>query len=520
MNGDLGALVFPKTGIFALWFKQLLGFSSTDSKAHRVSVDDPQAGVNMRSFGFMAILVLALAVRLPMLIGLNPEIHNDTDGYKAPYYWPLSYRYLALEILQGDFSQDLGTRCPGYPALLAASFKLFGSDNYKAVTVIQAILGLLTVAAAFSIWSRILRNKTAVYMATIVSSFDPIILLNENNILSETLTTFLLFGSLCFLVQSIQCDRWRLPRASLAGLLLAWLALTRPAYQFIAPLYMLALIIGLKGRLLAGHIDRAAIVSAFCVLSLAPMLAWNLYNYVRFDYFAPMTTQGFILTSHTALLIDGHPERYAPYADVAKIVDRYARDTVRGARRGYPASTWRAYPEIMKARNISFVEASRLAEKLSREIIRQNPSGYARSVWRAVIGFWGAAVYCPPGLLEAPWSRFLIRAAQFFQWTCSFCFISLCGMLLLGLPGYGKIDAGMLLIMGIVLVIWMASTIPILGENARFKMPLVPLIGGTVTGFLVYAVNYWRTSFRLKTACPKCPVTEQNQSLSLRGRLP
>jgi 4-amino-4-deoxy-L-arabinose transferase-like glycosyltransferase len=445
------------------------------------SIFDRQVGKNMSSRAFMAILLLALIVRLPMLLGLNPEIHNDTDGYKAPYYWPLSYRYLALEILQGDFSQDLGTRCPGYPALLAASFKLFGSENYKAVTVIQAVLGLLTVAAAFGLWSRLLQNKTAVYLATIVSSFDPIILLNENNILSETLTTFLLFGSLCFIVQAIQCDRWRLVRASLAGLLLAWLALTRPAYQFIAPLYMLVLIIGLRCRPWAG---RAAIVGAFCVLSLAPMLAWNLYNYIRFDYFVPMTTQGFILTSHTAALIDKHPERYAPYADVAEIVDRAAQK--------YGWGIWFAYPEIMKTRNVSFAEASRLSEKLSGVIMRQNPGGYARSVLRAVINFWGSAVYCPPHLLEKSWSRALIRATQFFQWTCSFCFITLCIMLLLRLPGHAKKDAGMLLIMGIVLVIWMASTLPIAVENARYKMPLVPLISGTVAGFFVYTARYVR----------------------------
>ena len=96
----------------------------------------------------VVLLILAgVWLRLAMLKAL-PQISGDT----------LLYGNLAKNLLHGHFALTDGSgvahttliRLPGYPLFLALCFRLFGIDNYTAVSYVQIaieIAGCLLLAA-------------------------------------------------------------------------------------------------------------------------------------------------------------------------------------------------------------------------------------------------------------------------------------------------------------------------------------------------------------------------------------
>ena len=101
------------------------------------------------------VLLAALLLRLALLLFVGAQVENDTIGSHGPSFVPLSYRQLALAILHWDFSQDLGTRSPGYPAFMALNFRLFGVDNWQAIAAAQTLLALALFFCAYWLWSQI-----------------------------------------------------------------------------------------------------------------------------------------------------------------------------------------------------------------------------------------------------------------------------------------------------------------------------------------------------------------------------
>src|SRR5687768_10943633 len=222
------------------------------------------------------LLFAALAVRLVLLLLTEPHVANDTVGFRGPTFVPLSYRDLALSLLHWDFSADLGTRSPGYPALMAASFRLFGVDNWEAIVGLQALMVLVLFFASYWLWSQIYPRGLAAVLATASAVFEPVLILCEMGVLSETLSVTLLMLSLPL---AVHAARRRSPwSAAAAGLCLAWLALTRPAFALLVPLFALYLLARRGGF---------AALALFFAAALTPVLAWNGFNYARFGYFTP-----------------------------------------------------------------------------------------------------------------------------------------------------------------------------------------------------------------------------------------
>jgi 4-amino-4-deoxy-L-arabinose transferase-like glycosyltransferase len=420
------------------------------------------------------VIVLAAVVRVAVLSGHEPVVRNDTTGFRGPTYEVLSYRHLALGILRGDLGDDLGTRTPGYPAFLALCFRLFGVDEWRAVAMVQALLAVPLFLAAYWLWSQVHGGPAAAVAGAATAVLEPAIVLCENSMQSETLSIVLLVLALPLALHAARrASPWT---ATGAGLAVAGLALTRPAFQFLVPwlaAYLL-LALGARRRTWPGVLA----VLAFVLTAAGPLLAWSAFNHHRFGYFTPMTTQGYILTSHTAALIGGRPERYGADADVAAIVDRYARETGWGI--------WLAYPEIMGARQVSFVEGSRLAERLSVAIIRDRPAQYARSVYRAFLRFWEPAL-----AVGERWRNRLAAelAAEAYgalhRLGCLLFFVVLAADVARPRTWRRPPVRERLLVLAIVLTVCLASTVPIGVENSRYKIPLLPLLWGVVATSLV-----------------------------------
>jgi hypothetical protein len=435
---------------------------------------------------FIILLVLTVFIQLILLYTYHPVLFNDTNGFKGLTYVPLSYRELAINLLHGDLSNDLGARSPGYPAFMAMCFYVFGQDNYQSIVILQSLFNIVLFFSAYWLWSQIFGSNVAAIAATATAVLEPAIILCGSNILSETLSVTLLISSLALIIYSARFLRFYLVTSLLSGLFVAWLALTRPSFQILIPLYgvYMTIVLGNKVRTGTGMLT----VFTFLICSSAPVLGWNTYNYQRFEYFTMMTTQGYILTSHSGQIINGQPDKYEGYEDVATIVDKYSRETGWGI--------WEAYPEIMKLRNTSFVESSKLSEKMSLLIFKENPYDYIKSILKAVKRFWQSKLFTGNDLLNN--NIFSIINAIYSQLHKLGIFLFF-GVLLVDIfkPGtwFKPTVIERVLIYSIVLIICLGSTIPIAVENARYKIPLLPLIWGIVAGSLVTNAHRVRELF-------------------------
>jgi 4-amino-4-deoxy-L-arabinose transferase-like glycosyltransferase len=444
-----------------------------------------------RSSALLAsIVVLAVVIRIALLVLLEPRLTNDSIGFRGPTFVPLSYRHLALAILNWDFSADLGARAPGYPAFMALSFRIFGLDNWSAIVAVQSLLGVGVFFIAYALWSQLYGRGTAAVLAAATAVFDPSVLSSESLVLSETLSVFLLLFSLWMLVGAAR--RVSPLHAGAAGLSLAWLALTRPAFQLLVLPFVLYLALRLGSRLRS---RAGAVALALLALTAAlPVVAWSSFNYARFGYFTPMTTQGFILTSHSAPIALKMPQRYPQYADIVDIMKRNER------RRGM--TIWVAYPEIMQRRNLSFAQASRLMQEFSTDVLHDQPVAYAKSVYAAFRRFWD------PLTMAAPqWEGRRLYVALFGIYR----YLHTIGLLLflaIACVDIARIrrwrEPGVLerlLIVSIVVLVCLASTVPIAVENARYRIPLLPLMWGVVVATV--ATVFPRILNRLARASPR-----------------
>ncbi len=428
---------------------------------------------------FIALLSITVLIQIIFLYAYHPVLFNDSTGFKGLTYIPLSYRELAVNFVNGDMSSDLGARSPGYPALMAACFYFFGIDNYESIVIIQCLFGIALFFSAYWLWSQIFNSKMAAIAATATAVLEPAVILSGSNILSESLSIILLVTSLALIIYSGRSTRLIYTTALLAGFCVAWLALTRPSFQLLIPLYAVYMLIVMRKKIKTGAYITA--IASFLLSSSAPVLGWNAYNFHRFEYFTMMTTQGYILTSHSGHLINGQPEQYGEYKDIATIVDKYARETGWGI--------WEAYPEIMSVRNASFIESSKLTEKMSLLIFKENPLAYSKSVYNAMKRFWERKLFTDKDVKNSRTFSF-INAAYGHLHNIGIILFFIIILIDLSKPHLwlksGVIER--MLIYSIVIMICFSSTIPIAVENARYKIPLLPLIWGVVAGSII--INY------------------------------
>jgi 4-amino-4-deoxy-L-arabinose transferase-like glycosyltransferase len=187
------------------------------------------------------------------------------------------YTLLATNlVLHGEFAYQPGRltslRPPLYPALVAGVYSLFGLDNHDAVRVVQAILGLATVALTYYLALHMYAATTATWAAGLVC-FYPSLVGTTCLILTETLFTFLvvLFATLVAM--------W-LQSRSLAclvamGTVLGLAALTRSVLWLFPPFLVFFLVVMMRDQRWSRRFALAAIPLAAFAATLAP---WAIRN--------------------------------------------------------------------------------------------------------------------------------------------------------------------------------------------------------------------------------------------------
>ena len=247
-----------------------------------------------------AIVALALAagavMRLLMLRHL-PQITGDT----------LLYGNLAKNLLHGRFAITDGSgvahatliRLPGYPLFLAACFRVFGVDNYTAVSLVQIAMELADCLLLAAFVRRIFSTSAALW-ALALASLCPFTASYAVAPLTETPTLFAMALALWSVARFRDRPTW--PSALAFTLAVTFAALLRPDGALVAITLAPALIPTFLGRNPLSHPNasspratatlsrsKLARMAATCVLlALLPFAVWTVRNERVFHVFEPL----------------------------------------------------------------------------------------------------------------------------------------------------------------------------------------------------------------------------------------
>jgi hypothetical protein len=161
------------------------------------------------------VCALALAIRLycACVCGVTPDFSDMAE-----------YNTLAVH-------GGLDTyRAPLYPLFLRAVYSIFGGYNYRAVFVIQAIIGAITslfvYLAACRLW-----NRRAGLIAALIYAIYPHFILYNVTTLTETLGLFFIAVIILVAVMDIPAGR----KAAALAVAVGVGTLLKPAFLFLAP---------------------------------------------------------------------------------------------------------------------------------------------------------------------------------------------------------------------------------------------------------------------------------------------
>jgi 4-amino-4-deoxy-L-arabinose transferase-like glycosyltransferase len=217
----------------------------------------------------LPLIVLALAVRLAVWVTYLPDtfVQPDTQSYLEP----------GMQLL-ADGSFPSFSRTPIYPLFLAVASKIL-SPNPAILALVQIVISIATMVLIYSLCFRLFGLRAAL-LAMLFMALDTTSAISANQLLSETLFTFLLTACLVGLVHFYhrdRSDRYGLIGISLIGIGFSVQALCRPVAFLLFVVVALWLYITLRKR--RPHI--LSFVLCFCVFSILLPVSWVIRNHAH-----------------------------------------------------------------------------------------------------------------------------------------------------------------------------------------------------------------------------------------------
>lgn len=210
-----------------------------------------QKKLNSRDLRYLS-LILALSIFTKLAASLiiqfsDPSrFHNDFESYEKPAFSLLQCHRFSISCEPSEPPEVI--RTPGYPVFIAALYLLFGKHPYAIILwqiLISAGTILLVFLAAKAWW-----GSPGAYVAALLLALDHSSFLYSMQLVTETIFTFFLFGSVYTGLSLLEMPSWKNRRAFLCGLLLAIATMIRPIsyYSIIAVATIVALYYILSGR--------------------------------------------------------------------------------------------------------------------------------------------------------------------------------------------------------------------------------------------------------------------------------
>lgn len=220
------------------------------------------------------------------------------------------YDVIATNIVNGHgISQEMNPpyvpeidRVPFYPIFMAFFYLIFG-HHLVIIRIVQAILSIATAFFVYFIAKKIIRDGKPDYLPISSLAFAllcPFLILFVSILFAETLDAFLVTLSLLFFIYGIHEEKKYL--YFLSGLIMGLSFMTRPEACFLPVL--------LSAVFFFANLKDIKKTVKYIGIFLFPFFiiwgAWVVRNYIAFDRFVPITTQG------GALLLIGTypPNRY------------------------------------------------------------------------------------------------------------------------------------------------------------------------------------------------------------------
>ena len=346
------------------------------------------------------VFAVAFLERLLVIILYRPVTYSDTP----------SYRRLAESVLHGFANYD-GTRTPGYPVFLA----LVGSD--QRVWLIQLLLGFVTTFLLFYIGWKLTDKLWFGGLIALAHTLNLGQLFFESNLLTESLTTFMLVltmvGVLAWLLYPKIRSLWL---AFILGLISSITLLVRPLFIYLP--FFLLIFLWLEPKLFKNPAklegeggDNPEIEPThyhhlpwrFGIVFLVPVVlllgGWISFIHNQFGDWSLTTMTGYHLVQHTGNFFEYVPDEYAALRDTY-IKYRDAQIAQFGTQTN---AIWDAIPEMSQVSGYSFYSLSRVLTRISIQLILRHPFLFIKSAISGWWMFWRTSVYWSADALRIPW---------------------------------------------------------------------------------------------------------------------
>jgi hypothetical protein len=464
---------------------------------------------NNRTFSplrwFTIVMVVAIIERLLVVLLYQPVSYSDTP----------SYRRLAETVLHGFANYD-GTRMPGYPVFLA----IIGGN--RQVWLVQLLLGLITTLLFFYIGWKITDKAWFGGVLALIHTLNLGQLFFESNLLTESLTTFLLVftmaGVLIWLLNSKARTIWL---AFLLGLSSTLTLLVRPLFIYLP--FLILIFLWLASRLLPDSkvLDsegdannkkqlglkhrRAWLINLALLFPVVILLGgWIGFIHQQFGEWSLTTMTGYHLVQHTGNFFEYVPDEYASVRDT---YIKYRDEHI--AQYGTQTNTiWEAIPEMSRVSGYSFYALSRVLTRISIQLILKHPFLYARNVASGWWLFWRTSFYWSAEALKLPWLAgginvaILLQRGFLFLINLSFIFASLFFMFSEAWTWFRHQPASLqiryskpaqqIFFWFLLVNIWITSFLQTLldhGDNPRFLVPVQTLVVLWVAAFILQLIR-------------------------------
>lgn len=233
----------------------------------------------------MLVFLAAFLIRGLILVTIGK------DTRKLYTFDSIEYVTLAENLINhGIFSQEQSPpllpdtmRTPGYPLFISAIFLMFGK-NLSMIIVFQIVIGSITAVLAYYFSRKLGFTALAGLIAAWIIAVDPVSILLNNFVLTETLYTFELITGVGLLLIFFQNNDKRI--LVLSAIFISLSALTRPIGQFLPLALLLLFIAARKDKPLSATTVNGFIFLGICVLALS---SWSYRNYRISDQFTLST---------------------------------------------------------------------------------------------------------------------------------------------------------------------------------------------------------------------------------------
>jgi hypothetical protein len=412
---------------------------------------------------YLVLFLLGFLLRLPVLFLAFANPARAIPPGDAPGYYQL-----AINLFQhGVFSpssaapfQPDAFRTPGYPLFLALIFFLTGSSTL-AVVFAQSLLHAVTGLVIVRLGEKVLGSLRIGVVGCVLWMIAPLPAIFAGLLLSEILFTAF------FLVLLLVLTETRLVYSALGGALLGAAILIRPIGIFLWPSLIPALCLGIGWR---RAIAKCALFSAMVAAVIAP---WLYRNYLNFGSPTLATVQGGNLLNYNAA-------GYITWRDGLTLGE--ARDVAT-----------RYYQQYLAEKGLHPATAVEESDAMSSAAMRILLADPLRAIWfnalNSLNGFRPGAsyllMYLEPGKINpdsvtngevSPAISNINRPEVLLVTVLLSMFYGLLFLLsaigVLQLLWYRKWMAMALLVVPCILIMY----IPALASNARFRIPIEPIL--------------------------------------------